>query len=62
VGYNLKDVGEGDGGFGCVPGSHKANYPLPKELKDSGRALAEGVAVAVPAPAGSAVSVICQNH
>ena len=25
VAYNLKDVGPNDGGFGCVPGSHKSN-------------------------------------
>jgi ectoine hydroxylase-related dioxygenase (phytanoyl-CoA dioxygenase family) len=26
--YALKDVNEGDGGFVCVPGSHKANHPF----------------------------------
>jgi hypothetical protein len=26
VAYNLHDVNPGDGGFACVPGSHKANY------------------------------------
>jgi hypothetical protein len=31
--YQLADVNEGDGGFCCVPGSHKANYPLPRELQ-----------------------------
>ena len=31
VAYNLKDVGECDGGFGCIPGSHKSNYPAPKD-------------------------------
>lgn len=31
VAYNLKDVNEGDGGFGCVPGSHKSNFPYPTE-------------------------------
>jgi hypothetical protein len=31
VAYNLHDVDPGDGGFGCVPGSHKANHPLPAE-------------------------------
>ena len=34
VAYNLKDVHPGDGGFGCVPGSHKSNYPYPKEWCD----------------------------
>jgi len=31
VAYNLHDVGVGDGGFGCVPGSHKSNFRLPSE-------------------------------
>jgi ectoine hydroxylase-related dioxygenase (phytanoyl-CoA dioxygenase family) len=31
VAYNLMDVHPGDGGFGCVPGSHKSNYPFPTE-------------------------------
>ena len=31
VAYNLKDVNPGDGGFGCVPGSHKSNYRFPTE-------------------------------
>ncbi len=31
VADNLRDVNEGDGGFGCVPGSHKSNFPLPDE-------------------------------
>jgi len=31
--YQLADVNEGDGGFCCVPGSHKSNYPLPREIQ-----------------------------
>jgi ectoine hydroxylase-related dioxygenase (phytanoyl-CoA dioxygenase family) len=34
VAYNLKDVNPGDGGFAGVPGSHKSNYPFPKEWCD----------------------------
>lgn len=30
--YQLADIQEGDGGFCCVPGSHKANYPIPRNL------------------------------
>lgn len=33
VAYNLKDVGPMDGGFGCVPGSHKSNFKFPEEWK-----------------------------
>jgi hypothetical protein len=32
--YNLKDVGPDDGGFACVPGSHKAAFPFPENWKD----------------------------
>lgn len=34
VAYNLTDVNPGDGGFGCIPGSHKSNLPLPDEWVD----------------------------
>ncbi|HZP81290.1 MAG TPA: hypothetical protein VFB21_06615 [Chthonomonadaceae bacterium] len=34
VAYNLKDVNPGDGGFGCVPGSHKSNLPFPSEWRE----------------------------
>ena len=30
----LCDHGAGDGGFVCVPGSHKANFPTPPELME----------------------------
>ena len=33
VAYNLKDVNPGDGGFGCIPGTHKSNRPLPEEWR-----------------------------
>jgi len=32
VQWALVDHRVGDGGFGCVPGSHKANFPLPRDL------------------------------
>jgi hypothetical protein len=34
VAYNLTDVSTDVGGFGCIPGSHKSNLPLPKEWQD----------------------------
>lgn len=34
VAYELNDVHPGEGGFGCVPGSHKSNLPFPKEWLD----------------------------
>ena len=32
--YQLADVNPGDGGFCCIPGSHKANYPFPREIAE----------------------------
>ena len=29
----LTDVGPGDGGFSCLPGSHKANFPCPDDIR-----------------------------
>ena len=29
----LTDVGSGNGGFACLPGSHKANYPCPGDIR-----------------------------
>jgi hypothetical protein len=43
--WSLSDSGTGDGGFGCIPGSHRASEPLP--------AGAESLLVEVPQPAGS---------
>ena len=33
--FNLTEVGEGDGGFACVPGSHKSNFidKLPPDVR-----------------------------
>ena len=33
VAVQLADVGPGDGGFACLPGSHKANYPCPDDIR-----------------------------
>ena len=33
VSYTLTDVGPDDGGFVCIPGSHKANYLCPLEVR-----------------------------
>src|SRR5947208_12755955 len=32
VSWALTDANEGDGGFACIPGSHKANFPMPREV------------------------------
>jgi hypothetical protein len=43
--FSLSDGRPGSGGFGCIPGSHRAGLPLPPE--------AESLVVEVPQPAGS---------
>ncbi|MBE7462381.1 MAG: phytanoyl-CoA dioxygenase family protein [Planctomycetes bacterium] len=53
IAYNLHDVNPGDGGFACVPGSHKANLPLPKEWRDLTQP--HPCVKAVTGPAGTAV-------
>jgi ectoine hydroxylase-related dioxygenase (phytanoyl-CoA dioxygenase family) len=53
VAYNLRDVSPGDGGFACVPGSHKANLPLPAEWRDL--QTPHPVVLPVTGPAGTAI-------
>ena len=33
VTWQLADVRAGDGGFACVPGSHKSQFPMPKGVR-----------------------------
>jgi hypothetical protein len=33
VSWALTDVPPGQGGFACIPGSHKANYPCPRPIR-----------------------------
>lgn len=54
VAYNLCDVNPGDGGFGCVPGSHKANLPFPEEWRELEQDL-DGLVRPVTGPAGTAI-------
>jgi ectoine hydroxylase-related dioxygenase (phytanoyl-CoA dioxygenase family) len=54
VAYYLRDVNPGDGGLAVVPGSHKANYPIPEHLLSLDGELPPFVRP-VPAPAGTAV-------
>ncbi len=32
--FSLCDIPPGSGGFCCIPGSHKANLPLPRQFRD----------------------------
>lgn len=54
VAYELEDTVCNGGGFGCLPGSHKAHYPVPEAWRD----MAKGVhpmITRVPARAGTAI-------
>jgi ectoine hydroxylase-related dioxygenase (phytanoyl-CoA dioxygenase family) len=53
VSWQLTDVKPGDGGFCCIPGSHKSNFACPADIKryESDRDAVHQVV----APAGSAV-------
>lgn len=54
VAWNLTDTGPDYGGFCCIPGSHKANYRRPQEIRE---AHVEMDCVVVP-PAGAGSVVI----
>lgn len=53
VAYYLKDVNPGDGGFGCVPGSHKSNFVFPDEWRELDTM--QSFMQAVTGPAGTAI-------
>lgn len=66
VAFYLADVNPGDGGFACVPGSHKSNFRYVDEWRDLERFMnaaddspaaktMKTIVRAVPGPAGSAV-------
>lgn len=56
VSFALTDVSEEEGGFAVIPGSHKANFPLPRDWTDmnSGQ-IDRSLVRCVPTPAGAAV-------
>ena len=56
VAFNLTDVSEEEGGFVCIPGSHKANFSLPVERRgfENGE-IDTSLLRSVPCKAGSAV-------
>ena len=53
VSYALTDEGEEDGGFVCIPGSHKANFLCPQDVRRLERDL--GIVNKIPLKAGDAV-------
>ena len=53
VAWSLSDAGGKHGGFCCIPGSHKSNYKLPRQIKDDHD---RSPAVVMPEmPAGSVI-------
>ncbi|MBO7743628.1 phytanoyl-CoA dioxygenase family protein [Paenibacillus sp. MWE-103] len=52
VSYALTDIGPEDGGFCCIPGSHKSNYRTPAEYKHYSEI---GPVVHIPQQAGDAI-------
>ena len=53
--YILKDINEGDGGVGFVPGSHKANYEVPPDIARSAN---DGIMYPVVNPTAKAGDLI----
>jgi ectoine hydroxylase-related dioxygenase (phytanoyl-CoA dioxygenase family) len=53
VSFQLTDVHPGDGGFCCIPGSHKSNYRCPQDIKQY--EVYPDCIHQVAAPAGAAV-------
>jgi len=53
VSWALTDAATGQGGFACIPGSHKANYPCPPDIRNFERE--HGCVVEVPMQAGDVV-------
>lgn len=49
--WNLTDSRPGEGGFCCIPGSHKCNFRLPPDVRDEADELVKEVWV----PAGSVI-------
>ena len=53
VAFALTDANAGDGGFTCIPGSHKSNLPIPEGWSDLNNPCP--VAHQVPVKAGGAI-------
>ena len=54
VTFELYDTHANGGGFACIPGTHKANLPLPREWRDLSQGIPEWVA-RVPGRPGDAI-------
>ena len=54
VSFELFDTFPNDGGFGCVPGSHKSNVAMPSDWRDLTKGVPDFVE-RIPAAAGDAI-------
>ncbi len=54
VSFELHDTHPNDGGFCCIPGSHKSNVGIPREWRDLSKGIADCV-VRIPAVPGDAI-------
>src|SRR3989442_1676963 len=50
--WNLADAGPADGGFWCIPGSHKSNFKLPRQIHEAPEKAACVVIPEIPAGGG----------
>ena len=61
IAVQLSDVGADDGGFACLPGSHRANFPCPDNIRLY--ETAQDRFVQIPARAGDAILFVeCLMH
>lgn len=54
VSFELYDTHANDGGFGCIPGTHKANLFLPEQWRDLSKGVPP-IVKRIPADAGDAI-------
>ena len=50
ISYNLQDVSPEDGGFSCIPGSHKSDFQLSEEERERLFAFGGPLVRTIPAP------------
>jgi hypothetical protein len=57
VAWNLSDTGPEQGGFCCIPGSHKSSFVLPKQITDSPE---KSPCVVIPRASAGSVSIFTE--
>jgi len=54
IAFALQDIAEADGGFACIPGSHKSDFVVPPEDRKAQFAVGGPLVRHIPMPKGSA--------